>query len=385
MLRRASLVHILVLAAVSACSSLPRQGPMKADIVADTTNMPDIAMIEMTGAVVAVLESSLPPTLQGAVGDYRPPREQRIGVGDGVQITLWEAAAGGLFSSPVVDRSSPGTRSAVIPEQIVARDGAITVPFGGRVEVAGRTPPEVEGVIVQRLADKAIDPQALVTVVHNISNTVSLIRDGGAAARVPLSVRGDRLLEVLAGSGGGGQLGHNDTSVQITRDGRTMSVALSAVMADPRQNIYLRPDDVVTLLRDPQTFTSSGAVAHNGLIPFDVPALSLGQAVAKAGGLIDERADPTAVYVVRFEDPAIARRFSQADGVPVLANGVPSIYHVNLRNPSSLFLAQRFPMRNRDILYVANANYSDLQKVLNMVNLLLSPALTAASVKTLAK
>jgi len=385
MVRTAVSARILLLLAAAGCTPLPRQGPLKSEMFAANTRLPEVALVEMSSDVAALLEASRPATLQGTFGDYRPPREQRIGIGDGVQITLWEAAAGGLFSSPVVDRVSAGTRSAVIPEQVVARDGAITVPFGGRVEVAGRTPPEVERVIVERLSDKAIDPQALVSVVHNVSNTVSVIRDGGQAARVPLSVRGDRLLEVLAGSGGGGQLGNSDTSVQITRDGRTMRVPMAAVMADPRENIFLQPGDVVTLLRDPQTFTSSGALASNGVIPFDVPVLSLGQAVAKAGGLIDDRADPTAVFVVRFEDPAVASRIDAAAGVAPLAGGVPSIYHINLRDPAALFLAQRFPMRNRDILYVANAEYNDVQKVLNMLNLLLTPAFTASSVKSVVK
>jgi len=381
------LVTLLLLATAS-CTTLPRQGPVKTDIVASNATLANVTMVETTDQVAAILAASRSQTLQGAFGDYRPPQEQRIGVGDGVQITLWEAAAGGLFSSPVVDRASPGTRSAVIPEQVVGRDGAITVPFVGRVPVAGRTPPEVEKVIVGHLADKAIDPQALVTVVHNVSNTVSVIRDGATtAARIPLSVRGDRLLEVLAATGGGGPLGNNDTAVQITRDGRTMSVALSAVIADPRENIYLRPGDVVSLLRDPQTFTASGAMGRNGVIAFDVPSITLDQAIAKAGGMLDERADPTAVYVVRFEDPEIARHITPTSANPgsgagtPTGDGVASIYHINMRDPAALFLAHRFPIRNRDILYVANADYSDVQKVLNMVNLLLAPTVNAAAVK----
>lgn len=380
-MRRRALVVASLAAAISGCTALPRQGPTNSDIAASTGSLSGVSVVAITPQVAAVLEASRPPTLQGAFGDYRPPREQRIGIGDGLQITLWEAGSGGLFSSPVVDRASTGTRSAVIPEQVVARDGAVTVPFAGRVDVAGRTPPEVEAIIVRRLADKAINPQALVTVVRNITNTVSVIRDGGPAARLPLSVRGDRLLEVLASTGGGGQLGNSDTLVQITRAERMMSVPLSAVLADPRENIYLQPGDVVTLQRDRQTFTSAGALAQNGVIPFDMANLSLAQAIARAGGLIDERADPSAVLVARIEDAVVARQFGPATTAAAVAGGVPSIYTINLRDPAALFLAQRFPMRNRDILYVANADLSDAQKVLNMVNLLLSPAFTATSVR----
>ena len=63
---------------------------------------------------------------------------------------------------------------------------------------------------------------------------------------------------------------------------------------------------------------------------------------------------------------------------------VPTVYHVNMKDPAGLFLARRFPMRNKDILYVANSPVINLQKVLTLVNLLTSPAVTAASVKSIA-
>lgn len=371
--------------ALSACSYLPRQGPSNSDLRDAQEKLRNVAYVEVDRNTVSVLETSLEPTLQGAFGDYRPPREQRIGVGDAVQITIWEAAAGGLFSSPVVDRSSPGTRSAVIPAQVVARDGSITVPFAGRVEVANRTPPDVERVIVQRLTDKAIDPQALVTVVNNVSNTVTIIRDSGPGSRVPLTVRGDRLLEVLAGAGGTSTGAMSDIAVQIARDGKNMRVPMAAVLADPRQNIFLMPGDVVTLFRDPQTFTASGALGRNGVITFDVGAIALDEALGKAGGLADDRADPTAVYVIRYEEPGLARKLGPVPaGLPAEAK-VPAIYHINMRDPETLFLSRRFPMRNKDILFVANSGLNDVQKVLTLVNLVLSPALTAASVQNSVK
>jgi protein involved in polysaccharide export with SLBB domain len=50
----------------------------------------------------------------------------------------WEAAADGLFSAPLVaDRFTTGSKSATISEQVVGRDSAITVPYAGRIPVAG--------------------------------------------------------------------------------------------------------------------------------------------------------------------------------------------------------------------------------------------------------
>ncbi len=375
----------LGLFAADACSTLPRSGPYRSDLVADQNGQArPFAAAEITPPVVNVLAEVKPPSFAGAFGDYRPPRQQRIGVGDSVQITLWEAGPGGLFSAPVVDRLSPGSRSATIPDQVVARDLAITVPFAGRIVVAGRTPPEVEAIIVERLSGKAIDPQALVTVTRNVSNTVTVIGEVGGGRRVPLNVGGDRLLEVLAEAGGTRGATY-DIAVVLARGNRIVRVPLQAVLDDPREDVFMQPADVVTLVRDPQTFTASGATGRNALVPFETPKLSLDEALAKAGGVLDDRGDPDGVFVIRYEPEAVVQALPdlRLSGVP--AGPTPVVYHLQLRDPNAMFLARRFAMRDKDILYVSNAPVSDLQKVLSLFNLLVSPVVSGAYVNTLVK
>jgi polysaccharide export outer membrane protein len=267
---------------------------------------------------------------------------------------------------------------------VVARDGAITVPFAGRVQVAGRTPPEVERVIVERLADKAIDPQALVSVVRNVSNVVTVINEGGAGARVPLSVRGDRLLDVVA-SAGGVRTAVQDVAVVLTREGRSLRVPLQDVLDDPQENIYLRPGDVLTLVHDPLTFTAMGATGRSGVVPFETPGLTLDQALGRVGGLNDDRADPAGVFVVRYEPEQIAQRIPEMSKVPAQGGYVATVYHLSMRDPASLFLSRRFPMHSKDIVYVSNAPVNELQKIFSLVNLLVSPAVTGATIGSAVK
>jgi len=88
---------------------------------------------------------------------------------------------GGLFSGPLVaDRFSAGSKSALIPEQPVGRDGAISVPYAGRIKVAGRRPQDVQSLIENELAGKAIQPQVLVSVTKPISQAE--LNQGRAAA-----------------------------------------------------------------------------------------------------------------------------------------------------------------------------------------------------------
>ena len=62
-----------------------------------------------------------------------------------------------------------------IPPQLVQSDGAISVPYAGRIPAAGRSPAEVQQTIEARLAKRALQPQAIVVVVKSFVNTVSEI------------------------------------------------------------------------------------------------------------------------------------------------------------------------------------------------------------------
>ena len=226
-----------------------------------------------------------PDSFLAHFGDYRPSVEPRIGVGDTISVTIWEAGSGGLFSAPLVsDRFSTGANSATIPDQVVGRDGTITVPYAGRVPVAGYTTRAVQTVIEHALEGKAIQPQVLVNVRNSISNTVTVTGEVANGARVPLSIKGDRVMDVIAAAGGI-RAPVNETYVQLSRGPVTARVAMTKVTSESKENIYLRPNDVLTLIRDPQTFIAYGATGQNAEIPFDAEGINLSQALAKAGGL----------------------------------------------------------------------------------------------------
>ena len=311
--------------------------------------------------------------------DHRPSAEPVIGIGDSVSVTIWEASAGGLFSAPAISAgASSCANSATIPLQVVGRDGAITVPYAGRVQVAGHTTRAVQSVIEKALVGKAIQPQVLVNVVGDVSNTVTV---GGEAiehgARVPLSVKGDRLLDVVA-TAGGVKVPVNEAYVELARGSVTARVPLTRVIANPRENIFMQANDVLTLVRDPQTFLAVGATGFNAQIPFNADGITLAEALVKAGGLQDQRSDPQGVFIFRYENPSIAREL-----VPQLAvrgPEVPIVYRLDLRNPNSLFIEQKFRIANHDLVYVSNAPLVEAEKVIGIFNSVLAPASQASSV-----
>lgn len=337
------------------------------------------AVMEIGDFVLGILAQRPSPTLHEHFGDYRPSATQMIGVGDSLQITLWEAAAGGLFSAPVADRVSPGSRSASIPDQVVARDGSVTVPYAGRIHVAGRTQQEVEAAIVERLKGKAIEPQALVTVSRNVSNLVTVNGEVTNGARVPLTLRGERIMDVIASAGGFRSPLH-DTFISLTRGGRTARAPVQALLDNPRENVFMRPGDMLTVERTPLTFTVAGATGANAVLPFDAQGVTLEEAIGKAGGLLDTRADPDGVFVLRYEPVDIVREYPAVSPALLTRPWVPVAYHLSLRDPASLFMARRFAMRNKDIVYVSNSALTEIGKFLRLFQLVTQPAVEGATV-----
>jgi polysaccharide export outer membrane protein len=245
--------------------------------------------------------------------------------------------------------------------------------------VAGQTPQEVQRIIEEQLAGKAIQPQVLLTVTKPISNTVTVTGEVTAGARVPLTAKGDRLLDVIAAAGGV-RAPVNETFVRLSRGNLTVTVPLSRVVAEPYENIFMRPNDVLTLVRDAQTFIAYGATGRNAEVPFEADGITLAQALAKAGGLLDFRADPAGVFLFRFEPASVVRDLRPAS--PLLATGryIPVVYRLDMRDANSLFLAQAIRVHNRDVLYVSNAPLTDLQKVLGIFSTVTAPVAAGASV-----
>jgi len=377
---------LLLVLLASGCSSVPSEGPSASDIISERSAAAQrFELVDLDGTVDQVLISRRPDKSIASFGDYRPSSEQRIGVGDQVTVTIWEAAAGGLFSAPLLtDKFTTGSKSATIPPQIVDRDGMITVPYAGHVHVVGHTPREVQAAIEQALEGKAIQPQVLVDVTRSPTNTATVLGEVVKGDRVPLTVKGDRVLDVIA-EAGGVKAPVSETFVELSRGARTARVALSRIVADHRENIYVQPGDTITVVRDPQTFIAYGATGRNAEIPFDAEGINLNQAIAKAAGLLDFRADPEGVFLFRFEPESVARALRPNS--PLIQPGrlTPFVYRINMRDPNSLFVAQRFPIFNKDVIYVSNAPLTDLQKVMEIFNLAVSPAASAASVYSVTK
>lgn len=302
--------------------------------------------------------------------------ENLVGPGDTLEVIVWEAPPAILFrnssSSSFLGTVTPtGTSTTALPAQMVNKQGEILFPFVGKLNVSGKTPAQIESLIIDRLRGKANQPQVIVRVAGNATNTVTIVGEVGQSIRMPLSPKGERIMDAIAAAGGVRQP-VNKSTVQVTRNGRIQSLPLETIIRDPKQNIVLQPNDVVTVYFQPLSFTVLGATGKNDELTFEVQGISLSQAMGRVGGLVDSRADSKAVFIFRYEDPASP--VVKPNGLVTEDNKVPVVYQFDMNDPATFFLAQSFPMKNKDMLYVAAAGSVELNKFLSVITSVLSPA-----------
>ncbi|HZW14128.1 MAG TPA: polysaccharide biosynthesis/export family protein [Noviherbaspirillum sp.] len=378
----AALFGLVAAGALTGCASnptwLPSAGPNRDQVqqAADAQSEPKISIVDVNDAVARKLLSHQKQSLFSETFSAPAKPGYMIGAGDIIEVSVWEAPPASLFGGVVLDpRSGPATtRVTTFPEQMVNSDGAINVPFAGQVNVAGQSPNQIEAEIVRRLKGKANQPQVLVRVIRNNTANVTVVGEVVTSTRMPLTGRGERLLDALAAAGGVRQPVSKMT-LQITRGNHVQALPLETIIRDPKQNVMLQPGDVITSLFQPLSFTVLGATGKNEEVNFEAQGISLAQALARAGGLQDARADAQGVFIFRFESAAALDLQGQS-AATTPEGKVPVIYRVDLKDPATFFVAQSFPIQNKDVLYVSNAPAAELQKFLNIVGSVVYPIIS---------
>jgi len=344
------------------CSALPGSGPDMQAVAAQTRQQIrspagaagiEYALVDIDARVLGVAAPVTPLAFVAAPGVARggPP------------------TPGGLFI-PAEAGARPGN-FINLPAQTIDRDGAIGVPYAGKVRALGRTAEAVQSDIAARLADRAIEPQVVVSIEKTRSMQASVLGAVHQPQKVELSPAGERLLDVVSAAGGlSGP--ERETTITLQRRGRSLVTRYDMLTADPSKNIYVLPGDTVLVNRNRRTFLAFGAAGQNGRIDFGETDLTLGEALAKAGGLLDARAEPRAVLLYRRIDAGTARRLGLD---PARFGGdMPVIFRSDLRDPAGFFAAQSFAMQDKDILYVSNAPTAELAKFLTLLRGVTAPA-----------
>jgi polysaccharide biosynthesis/export protein len=353
------------------CLFLPSAGPNSIAIdVGTSTSGVNFALIKVTPEVVKTLAEYGPLSISATFGDKRPPPEIKFGIGDVISVSVFEAAAGGLFI-PIEAGVRPGN-FVTLPNQPVDTHGNISMPYAGAVRAAGRTPSQVSQAIVDAIKSRAIEPQVVVALVTQNTSLISVLGEVNNPNRFPAQPAGEHVLDAITRANGIKDQGH-ESWVVLERGGRRASVPFGALIYEPANNVWVWPGDTVYVYREPQTFLAFGASGQQGQFPFSAWRNTLAEAVGIAGGLLDVQSDPSSVYLYRREP----RELAQALGIDCSkyeGPTVPVVYNVSFHDPGGYFLATKVQMHNKDVIFAANAQSVEVSKFFQVVNQMVATA-----------
>lgn len=364
------------------CTFISSDGPSRSEILnnAATTvpsaeNRAQFVNIELNNTVVTLANAftqNITPIFPKIVSGNNAV-QGRIGVGDTLNITIFEASAGGLFI-PAEGSAIRGGNFVPLPPQQVEISGAITVPYAGSVQAVGRTPQQLSKEIAKRLAQRAVEPQVVVSIQERRYGTVNVLGDVNTPTKLTIDPGGLRVLEAIARAGGPRGAPY-ETLVILKRGNATTEALLSAVLQIPGQNSLLSPGDIIFLKKEPKYYIALGATPAPGSIgginnrrfTFENESMNLMEAAAKAGGLDSNRADPRSVFLYRLEARNVLEQLN-IDTSSYVGNEIPTIYSCDFGRSDAFFLAGSFAVRSRDIIYVAEAPAIGFQRFTNLLS-----------------
>ncbi len=351
-------VALLGIVALVASCGLPRSGPTKREIFAGSVQKKgDAFVVTVTDAVARATAQQASFGFSEAFQSAGLVGSDTISSGDTLGVTVFE----NVKDDPLLGNT--GQRITPLSEIQVDGQGYIYIPYAGRIRAAGQTPEGLRQAITRKLEDQTPDPQVTVQRLAGDGASVSVAGQAAGPGVYPIEAPTRTLATMLAKSGGV-SIDPDVAIVRVTRGGSTGKIWLKDLYENASLDIALRPGDKIVIEEDSRTFIALGATGAQNLVPFESETLSALEAIATVGGLATNSADPTGVFVLRDESEAIANAVL---GRTDLVGDQRMVYVLDLTEPTGLFEARDFLIRDGDTLYVTEASFVQWQKTLGAI------------------
>lgn len=355
--KAALLMAVLVPLFVAGCQ-LPRTGPMLYEMTA-ANDARDVVVVEVTPEHV---RASRMPAVEDFPQHYRDLTHagfDRLVPGDGINVTVWERDGLGVFAADATGASNLGNH------QIDAQ-GDLYVPILGNFKAAGMTLSALRNAIVARLSKLVVASDVAVNRVGERGQMVTVQGNLTKPGIYPITQTAQRLSSALALAA---PVQENPEQMVITlrRDNQLASVRLADIYRNQDNDILLRAGDVITASDAREHLTVLGAAGNQGRVAISKRNYTVLDALADARGLDGATADPRSVFLFT---PAQAG----VDGKP---DSVPVVYQFDLTKPEQVAMARQFAVREGEAIYISDAPFAQVQKVLSAFRFSMSAGFSA--------
>ncbi|EPC04139.1 hypothetical protein L861_02170 [Litchfieldella anticariensis FP35 = DSM 16096] len=343
-------VFMLAASTLTGCSLAPGG---HIDYQTDSAPIDDLVDIEpITPGLVASYREMLgkddastdmSPELRQQIEEY----EYLVGAGDVLTITVYD--------HPELTIPAGGERSAEEAGNRVRSDGTIFYPYIGRVSVAGKTLDEIRRDLTQRLTAVIAKPQVDVDVAAFYSKRVYVSGAVAEPGSLPITNVPMTIMDAISQAGGPEEHANWNNAI-LTRNGVESSVSLYALMreGDQSQNRLLQDGDVLHVpTAEDQSVAVMGQVNSPGNITLGNEPVSLTDALARAGGIQEETAEPSGIFVVRGQAPDSGK--------------LATVYQLDIRNAAALTLGNGFILQPQDVVYVTAAPLARWNRVISLL------------------
>jgi polysaccharide export outer membrane protein len=332
---------------LAGCQVIPGDGPWMGGAQAGSTEALPFDVIDLTPTSVVAFRPPASVDKPSTTSNLSAGGRVSVAPGDVIKVRIFEPYEGSIF--PTIQR--PGADFGV---QRVTDAGTINVPYVGTVGVAGLDLTQIEQKIAGQLKGKAQDPQVIVEFVADRTHTVMVSGDVKNPGRISLLEGTRSIVDAINRAGGPFNLPANQLEAVVRRNGQVILIAqYSDLLAG--SDIAIQKNDEIIVRPNSRTFTVLGAVTKSGNVDLTKTTMTLLEALGSVGGLSDERANKTGVFVFRLGD------IQNTPG----ARG--RVFRLDLGQPVSIFVAQQFGMQPRDVVYVTNAPLYEYNKLLTAI------------------
>ena len=339
------LAMVLLGVSVLAACSTPRGAALQSEVLrGQKDEYADFQVVEVTRDTVSQV-SHWPPT--GWPGSYRwlpngsGANSPLIASGDKISLVIWDPQNTSLIAAE-------GQRSVALPNLTVSPEGTLFVPYVGDVSVRGKTPSQVRTEIETALAPTVPSAQVQLTVEVGRLNSVDIVTGVGRAGPYPLMDRNTTILSLIAQAGGVATNLRNPL-VRLIRSGNTYEIRAESLFSDGSKNVLMKGGDKVFVEEDRRFFTALGATGREELIYFDREEVTAMEALSRVGGLVDSRADPKGILILRnYEAKALRRDGSGPNKSQV-------VFAIDLTSAAGLFAARSFKINPGDTILVTES------------------------------